>query len=164
MIAMYDRLVKRAAENGFEQYEISNFARDGKYAIHNTSYWQGEEYLGLGPAAHSYNQDSRQWNVRNNHQYMAAIKKGEPLFEKEILCITDKVNDYLLTGLRTIWGVSLTKIKAISPVFPEEFLKKIEEFKNSGHILQKDDILIIPQTMRVLSDYIASELMWVMPD
>lgn len=157
----YHIVVEELAKAGFEQYEISNFARDRKYAVHNTSYWQDEEYLGVGPAAHSYNHSSRQWNINNNHKYMAAIEKGELNFEREILSPANKVNDYLLTGLRTIWGVSLEKIKDISTDFPEDFSRNVEEMIANGHLQQNGDILTIPQEKRILTDRIIEDLIWV---
>jgi oxygen-independent coproporphyrinogen-3 oxidase len=156
----YQIVVDSLGVLGYEQYEISNFARDKKYALHNTSYWMGDEYLGVGPSAHSYNVDSRQWNVANNHKYMEAIENGTFEYEKEDLSITEKVNDYLLTGLRTIWGVSLEKISKISDNFPSDFLENIADLKEQNLLLQDGQTLLIPSHARVLSDRIASELFW----
>ena len=146
---------------GFEQYEISNFARNQHYALHNTSYWMGEEYLGVGPSAHSYNGTSRQWNVANNHHYMQGIEAGTSVFEKEILSFSDKVNDYLLTGLRTQWGVSLSKILHLGPDLPDDFYRSLEKLKAQHLIIQENENLLIPQEARILSDRIAAELFLV---
>lgn len=143
---------------GFEQYEISNFARNGKYAVHNTSYWLGDEYLGVGPSAHSYDGISRQWNVAHNHRYMQGVESRNPEFEKEVLAPSEKVNDYLLTGLRTIWGVSLNKVSRLWPDIPASFRDTIEKLKSQQLLVQKDDIITIPDEARVLSDRIAAEL------
>lgn len=143
---------------GFEQYEISNFARNGKYAVHNTSYWLGDEYLGVGPSAHSYNGASRQWNVSHNHKYMEGVEAGNPEFEKETLSPSEKVNDYLLTGLRTIWGVSLNKISRIEPNLPAGFRDTLEKLKSQQLLIQKEDVITIPEEARILSDRIAAEL------
>lgn len=154
----YNIVTEELGALGFEQYEISNFARKQKYAIHNTSYWLGEEYLGLGPSAHSYNGISRQWNVAHNHRYMQGVESGNPEFEKEILTLSEKVNDYLLTGLRTIWGVSLNRISRIWPDVPADFRDNLEKLKSQQLLVQKDDIITIPAEARILSDRIAAEL------
>lgn len=156
----YEIVIESLGALGYEQYEISNFARDKKYALHNTSYWMGDEYLGVGPSAHSYNVHSRQWNVANNHKYMTAVENGTAEFEKEDLSVTEKVNDYLLTGLRTIWGVSLDKITQISAEIPSDFLENIGALKDQNLLVQQGNILLIPSHARVLSDRIASDLFW----
>lgn len=156
----YEIVIESLGALGYEQYEISNFARDKKYALHNTSYWMGDEYLGVGPSAHSYNVHSRQWNVANNHKYMTAVENGTTEFEKEELSVTEKVNDYLLTGLRTIWGVSLDKITQISTEIPSDFFENIGALKDQNLLVQQGNILLIPSHARVLSDRIASDLFW----
>ncbi len=98
---------------GFEHYEISNYARTGFISKHNSSYWHGVNYLGIGPSAHSFNGTHRQWNVRSNAAYMANIKNGKPYFETETLSITDKINEQILTGLRTKWGVQRQQIERL---------------------------------------------------
>lgn len=105
-------LTEKTAAAGMEQYEISNFAQPGFRSRHNSSYWQGKTYLGLGPSAHSFNRVSRQWNIANNSLYLAGIEKGELPFEQEILTETQQLNEYIMTGLRTIEGISLEKITA----------------------------------------------------
>jgi oxygen-independent coproporphyrinogen-3 oxidase len=97
---------------GYEHYEISNFAKPGCRSRHNSSYWSGEKYLGLGPSAHSYDGESRQWNIANNNIYMESIDKGILPFEKEILTPVQKINEYIMTSLRTIEGLDLDKITA----------------------------------------------------
>ncbi len=106
----YKYLTKFLEGNGFEQYEISNFAKNGKYSKHNSNYWLGKEYIGFGPSAHSYNTQSRQWNVSNIKNYISEIENNK-YFEIEILSTTDKFNEYLITKLRTKWGVDLERIK-----------------------------------------------------
>lgn len=100
-------LIDQMKQQGFEQYEISNFARNGKYAIHNTNYWLGKSYLGLGPSAHSYNKVSRQWNIANNLNYINTLEQGALSFEEEILTPEQIVNEQIMTGLRTMWGFNL---------------------------------------------------------
>ena len=95
---------------GFEHYEISNFARNQHYSKHNTSYWKQEEYLGIGPSAHSFNGVSRQYNIANNTKYVQQIGTGLIPATLEILTKEDQINEYLLTGLRTIWGCKILLI------------------------------------------------------
>ena len=154
----YRIVIEELGQLGFEQYEISNFARNKAYAVHNTSYWSGDEYLGVGPSAHSYDGDSRQWNVANNHRYMQGIESGRPEFERELLTPSEKVNDYLLTGLRTIWGVSLDKVSRIWPDIPATFRDSLEKLKSQQLIVQEGDAITIPAEARILSDRVAAGL------
>lgn len=107
----FQMLVEMSTNAGFEQYEISNFCRDGKYSRHNSNYWKGEPYLGIGPSAHSYNGTSRQWNIANNQQYIQSINQSIIPFTKEELTPDQHYNEYILTSLRTSWGVDLNKLK-----------------------------------------------------
>ena len=107
----FEVLMDQTAIHNYEHYEISNFARHKKYSRHNTSYWQRKKYLGVGPSAHSYDGDTRQWNVYNNSIYMRALKNSEIPFEREELSEKDKLNEYLLTTLRTMWGMNLDFVK-----------------------------------------------------
>lgn len=104
-------LVDTLEANGFIHYELSNFGKEGFFSKNNTAYWQGKKYLGIGPSAHSYDGFSRSWNVANNTKYLKAIAEGKLPQEKETLTKTDRYNEYVMTGLRTIWGVSLDKVE-----------------------------------------------------
>jgi Coproporphyrinogen III oxidase and related Fe-S oxidoreductases len=108
--AQFDLLINTLAVNGYEQYEISNFARNNKYAKHNTNYWLGKAYLGIGPSAHSYNGKSRSYTVKNNTSYINCINQGKNCITEEQLTAKDIFNETFLTGLRTKWGVDLTKV------------------------------------------------------
>ncbi len=154
----YRIVTSELGEAGYEQYEISNFARNQKYAVHNTAYWLGDEYLGVGPSAHSYNGSSRQWNIAHNHRYMQGIESQQPEFEREDLSTADRVNDYLLTGLRTIWGISLNKVSRIAPNLESDFGDTIEKLKLQQLLHQDGDTITIPQEARILSDRISAEL------
>ena len=99
------------AENGYEQYEISNFALKDCYAQHNSSYWLGKKYWGIGPSAHSFDGTSRRWNVANNAQYIKKVNQDEDYFEVEDLNNVDQFNEYLMTSLRTVWGVSFDYVQ-----------------------------------------------------
>jgi oxygen-independent coproporphyrinogen-3 oxidase len=109
--AQLEMLVEKLAEDGYEQYEVSNFSQRGFESRHNSSYWKGATYLGVGPSAHSYNGFSRQYNVNNNHAYIKGIQSGIIPFESETLTRQDHINEYLLTGLRTRWGCDTVLLK-----------------------------------------------------
>lgn len=108
----FELLMETLERNGFEHYEISNFCKPGFRSQHNSNYWRQEKYLGVGPSAHSYNGESRQFNINNNNAYLKSMKTGKIPFESEVLTREDKVNEYLLTCLRTSWGCDLNKIKS----------------------------------------------------
>lgn len=105
--------MEKLPANGFEHYEISNYAKSGYVSKHNSSYWKGVSYLGLGPSAHSYNGVERQWNIKSNAAYIQNVNKGNSFSETELLSTTDRINDHILTGLRTIWGVQKSELDCI---------------------------------------------------
>jgi oxygen-independent coproporphyrinogen-3 oxidase len=109
--SQFEFLMATLEKDGYEQYEVSNFCRDGYYSRHNTLYWKDVPYLGIGPGAHSYNGGSRQFNVPHNPKYIKSIATGEIPFEREILDITSRTNEFILTSLRTKWGCDLTTLK-----------------------------------------------------
>ncbi|MFT6502013.1 MAG: oxygen-independent coproporphyrinogen-3 oxidase [Crocinitomicaceae bacterium] len=150
-------LVSILEENGFDQYEISNFSKAGFESKHNSNYWKGEWYLGVGPSAHSFNGLSRAWNVANNRKYLAAIEKGENHLETEILSSENQFNEYLLTGLRTAYGVDLQKLKKIVPL-NGLFTANCDNFIKEGWMVSTDNVLILTKEGRLKADYIASEL------
>jgi oxygen-independent coproporphyrinogen III oxidase len=110
-VEQFHLLLDEAGNSGFEQYEISNFARNEMYSKHNMAYWTGEKYLGLGPSAHSYNGLSRRWNVAHVESYIAGIEKNKRHFEEELLNEKDRFNEYILTRIRTKWGISLIEME-----------------------------------------------------
>ena len=138
----------------FEQYEISNFAGDENYAIHNSNYWFGKKYLGLGPSAHSYNIISRRWNISNNVGYINYLKNGRLNFEEEILTEAQRVNEKIMTGLRTIWGFSIKDYEL--PII-DEIRKNLERIDVS-HYTQEDGVLKLTQEGRLFADAIAVQL------
>ena len=155
----FEMLVSHLGNEGFEQYEISNFARNQQYAQHNTSYWKQEEYLGVGPSAHSFNYLSRQYNIANNGLYIKALKKNELPAEIEILTKEDRVNEYLLTGLRTKWGCEVEKL---NQVLKADFLKVnqaiLAKQLQEGLIHFHQGVLLITEKGKLFADNIASEL------
>ncbi len=155
----FEVLVETLENGGFTQYELSNFGKPGYFSKNNTAYWQGKSYLGIGPSAHSYNGKQRSWNVNNNTKYIKALELNQLLREVEDLNTTDRYNEYIMTGLRTVWGVSLKKVvkefgKTYEKYLLEQAQKHIEE-----HLLFLDgDILLVTKKGKFLSDGIASDL------
>jgi len=164
----FNHLIEKTSEQGFVHYEISNFGKPNYFSKHNTSYWQGKPYLGIGPSAHSFNKTTRSWNIANNSKYIQAIQNGSLPNTVEILSIKDQYNEYVMTGLRTIWGVSLLKIEN---EFGEEYLQHIktcsEKFIKQGLLVISSDMddnknsfekMVTTQKGKFLVDGIASEL------
>ncbi len=145
-------------DNGFEHYEISNFAKKGFEAVHNTNYWKGAKYLGLGPSAHSFNGSSRQWNISNNAIYVNAINSGAEFFETETLTKLNRYNEYVLTRLRTKWGCDLNYIKTeFGNQFAEHFSETSAAFMPTD--LQKTDSnYSLTKMGKLMADKIAMEL------
>jgi len=107
----FNHLIEKTKVQGFVHYEISNFGKPNYFSKHNTSYWQGKPYIGIGPSAHSFNKTTRSWNIANNSKYIQVIQNNTLPNTVEVLSLKDKYNEYVMTGLRTIWGVSLVKIE-----------------------------------------------------
>lgn len=152
-------LVDKLSENGFIHYELSNFGKENYFSKNNSSYWLGKKYIGIGPSAHSYDGKNRGWNVSNNSLYIKSIQENKLPIEIETLTKTDRYNEYVITGLRTIWGVSLERIE-------QEFGKSYLDYLNQqaakfieDHLLFVDDnILRTSKKGKFLSDGIASDL------
>ena len=144
-------------ENGFEHYEISNFGKKGFESKHNSNYWKGEWYLGIGPSAHSFNGISRSWNIANNKQYIKAIEKGQEFSELEVLTKEDRFNECVLTGLRTSSGLSLERLQSITDV-PSEFHTNCEDFMAKKWMQSREGVLTLTREGRLRADYIASAL------
>lgn len=149
-------------EAGFTGYEISNFGKPGYFSKNNTAYWQRKKYLGIGPSAHSYDGERRGWNVGSNPKYLRAIAQGELPMEVEVLSKSDRYNEYVMTGLRTIWGVSLEMVRAC---FGEVYGKHIEDRVKKyleAHLLYLDgNTLLATRKGKFLVDGIASDLFMV---
>jgi oxygen-independent coproporphyrinogen III oxidase len=158
----FEILVETLEKNGFIHYELSNFGKENYFSKNNSSYWLGKKYIGIGPSAHSYNGENRSWNVSNNALYLKSISENIVPSETEILTQTDRYNEYIMTGLRTIWGVSLTTIEN---EFGEKYLSYLNH--QSKKIL-KDDLLFIENNIlkptkkgKFLCDGIASDLFYL---
>lgn len=157
---MFLEMIDHLEKNGFIHYEISNFGKEGFFSTHNSNYWKGKHYIGLGPSAHSFDGVSRQWNIANNNAYIKRIADNTPdYFEKEILTETERFNEYILTSLRTIWGVDLNYLKAsFNGDFIKLFLKQAEHYMSNGTIVVHKDTYTLTEKGKLLADKIASEL------
>ena len=152
-------LIETLEANGFVQYELSNFGKPGFFSKHNSSYWQGKTYLGIGPSAHSFNGKQRSWNVRNNSIYIKSISDHMLPLEKETLSITDQYNVYVMTGLRTIWGVSLEKIENhFGKSYKDYLLQQSQKLIKEDLLYIDDDKILVTKKGKFLSDGIASDL------
>jgi oxygen-independent coproporphyrinogen-3 oxidase len=145
--------------NGFEQYEISNFCKPGHYSRHNSNYWRGVKYIGLGPSAHSFNGDTRQWNIANNGKYIASVL-GENTVpaEVELLSEINRLNEYIMTSLRTIWGLDTDKLNAIAKGSVTELLKAARPYFEDGSIIQTNNTITLTQQGKLYADNIAAAL------
>lgn len=155
----FSMLQSITANVGYEQYEISNFALPGKRSKHNSSYWSGDHYLGLGPSAHSFNGISRQWNISNNSLYIQSIKKGDIPFEIEVLTPVQQTNEYIMTALRTVEGISAVKLNSIAqqPIFTQ-LVAEAKKYIQSGLMECCQEYLRITPEGKFMADGIAAEL------
>ena len=152
-------LIEQLNQAGFDHYELSNFGKKGFYSKNNSAYWLGKPYLGIGPSAHSFNGEQRAWNVKNNAIYISKINLNQLPLEVETLTVNDKYNEYVMTGLRTIWGVSLDKIeKQFGKSFLEYLLQQANQYINKQMLYIEDNNLKTTKTGKFLSDGIASDL------
>lgn len=155
-------LVETLEANDFIHYELSNFGKENYFSKNNSAYWLGKKYIGIGPSAHSYDGISRSWNVSNNSLYLKSIQEDKLPSEIEILSISDLYNEYIMTGLRTIWGVSLDRIES---EFGNEYLnylhKQAQKFINDGLLSTDNNILKPTSKGKFLTDGIASDLFYL---
>jgi oxygen-independent coproporphyrinogen-3 oxidase len=158
----FEIMLEAMQKNNFVQYEISNFCKDNFFSRHNSNYWLKENYLGLGPSAHSYNGKSRQWNISNNVLYIQSLEKGKLNFEEEVLTPAQNYNEYILTSLRTMWG---TDLKHIETQFGTDYLlhclKEADKYINSGDVRNEENKLFLTDKGKLFADKIASNLFQV---
>jgi oxygen-independent coproporphyrinogen-3 oxidase len=151
--------MNRMEAAGYEHYEISNFARQGYRSRHNSSYWSGEKYFGFGPAAHAFNGRSRSWNISNNSAYIQSLQKGIIPFEEEILTVTQQLNEYIMTSLRTMEGLNLDHI---SSTFGIDKTKRIMatagKYESSGKLITVSRNLVLTKEGKLFADGIAADL------
>jgi oxygen-independent coproporphyrinogen-3 oxidase len=155
-------LVQKLEENGFIHYELSNFGKPDYFSKNNSAYWLGKKYIGIGPSAHSYNGISRSWNIYNNAMYLNAIAENKLPSETEILSKTDQYNEYIMTGLRTIWGVSLERIEAeFGKTYLDYLNKQASKFINDNLLFVENNTLKTTKKGKFLTDGIASDLFFL---
>lgn len=154
----FEYLMATAETGGYDHYEISNFAQPHRYALHNSNYWRGDPYLGIGPSAHSFDGISRQWNIANNAQYMRALTDGTVPFEREVLTPQQRYNEYIMTALRTIWGCDLAQIATFGPSFADYFLRMVQPFLDNGTVEQWRGNYRLARSGKLLADRIAVDL------
>lgn len=161
-VEMFSTLIRRLQENGFIHYEISNFGKEGYFSRHNSSYWLGTKYLGTGPSAHSYNKENRCWNISSISKYIQGIEDNDPQIEIEDLDIRTRYNDFILTGMRTMWGISKSELKSL---FGEKYAaycdQNIARHLKSGDVYTDEDRYKISRQGIFVSDSIMSDLMYI---
>lgn len=152
-------LINTLKAAGYEQYEISNFAKNGHYARHNTNYWKGKHYLGIGPSAHSFNGTSRSWNISNNAKYISSIHSNQLPLEVEQLSTLDQINECIMTSLRTMWGLDLTELEnRFGQSVKNSVLEDAALFIAEKNLVLDDNKLCLTDTGKLMADHIMSEL------
>jgi len=160
--AQFIYLIDQLGRAGFDHYEISNFSLPGLHAIHNTNYWRGVPYLGIGPSAHGFNSNIRYLNIANNAKYLQQLALNQLAETVEELNIYDRFNEYVMTSLRTMWGTDLHKIaNDFGKEFISDTMKNIKPFIQRGWLNNENDKLILTQEGKLFADYIASELFMI---
>lgn len=155
----FEVLMEETAKRGYIHYEISNFAKEGYYSKHNSIYWLGGHYLGLGPSAHSFNGKSRQWNVASISSYVTAEKVDKIISEREILTKTQRFNEYIMTSLRTNYGVDIEHMENVfGKIYKNYFLQNINTFIISKKVLQHGNRFILTNAGKLFADGIAADL------
>jgi len=155
----YNILIKKLSEAGYDHYEISNFSKAGYASKHNSAYWNGTPYLGVGPSAHSFNGDLRQWNVAKIADYCQAIEQSKIPATSEVLSETDKYNEFVMLQLRQKSGVVLSELnRRFGQAMSDYFTNKIATYVSSGNVINDGDRFYLPETSFLISDYIISDL------
>ncbi len=158
----FEILTRTLIDAGYIHYEFSNFGKPGYFSRNNTAYWMGKPYLGIGPSAHSFNGNKRNWNVSNNTLYIKSLEKGEIPSQEEELNITDRYNEYVMTRLRTMWGISLTEVKELFGKQYYNYLLEQAQPLLSGQLLKLEkDHFHVTKKGKFLSDGIAADLFLV---
>lgn len=155
-------LVDTLEANGFVHYELSNFGKEGYFSKNNTAYWLGKKYIGIGPSAHSYDGIHRSWNIANNALYLKGIEENRLPAETEKLTPADRYNEYVMTGLRTIWGVSIQRVHdELGKLFSDYLLKESAKFIQQGLLVNDSGIIKTTREGKFLADGLASDLFYV---
>lgn len=158
----FNILMQFMEENRYLHYEISNFCLPGHFAKHNLSYWKGIDYLGFGPSAHSFNGNSRQWNVSSVTDYLKSLKEGTVPFEREDLSLTDRYNEYVMTGLRTMWGCNTNEIQSkFGKEYEDYFLVQSKQWIDHSLVVRQGVVYTLSRKGKLLADGIASDLFYI---
>ena len=158
--AQFNTLIEKAENAGFIQYEISNFGKPGYFSAHNSNYWKQVSYLGLGPSAHSFNGYSRQWNLRDLKGYIKSVNTGKTFFESEELDIKKRFNEYIMTSLRTMWGIDLEYVEENFEKEGYDYVVNLAgKFKDYGLMKLEKNSLVLTNQGKLISDNIISEFM-----
>ncbi len=161
-LQQFELLIRILEEVGFEHYEISNFCKPGFYSQHNSAYWKNKKYLGIGPSAHSFDLYSRRWNISSISKYLEGVEEGIPFWEAEILSEQDRYNDYIITGLRTMWGISEAYIQAgFQQKYFVHFQKIKQKYLQSGHLICTPSTVVLSPDGLFISDKIMADFMIV---
>ena len=161
-VSLFSTLIDELTQAGYQHYEISNFCLSDLHSRHNSSYWTGKKYLGCGPSAHSFNGTSRQWNVASLNKYIEAIEQGKPDYEIEELDLYTRYNDFVLTSIRTCWGMSLTDLRStFGDTIYHYCLRMAKPHIREGVLEICEDVLKLTRKGIFVSDGIMSDLMWV---
>jgi putative oxygen-independent coproporphyrinogen III oxidase len=159
-VVLFNILIEKAESAGFTHYEISSFGKPGYFSMHNSNYWKQVNYIGLGPSAHSFNGYSRQWNKRDIKAYIKSVNSGKPFFEFEELDIKDRFNEYVMTSLRTMWGLDLDYIEKTFDKEGYDYVVNLAgKFKDYGLLRQEKNNLVLTNQGKIISDNIISEFM-----
>jgi len=157
--AQFSQMIELLEQSGYQQYEISNFAKPGHYSRHNTNYWKNVPYLGIGPSAHSFNGHTRQWNISNNSKYIESLHKASLPAQIEELSLNDRYNEYIMTSLRTMWGTSLVKIEQdFGHDYHGSMIKNLQKFLKKELIIIENETVKLSASGKLFADKIASEL------
>ena len=158
--SLFNILIEKAETAGFIHYEISNFGKPGYFSCHNSNYWKQVNYIGLGPSAHSFNGFSRQWNISNLKGYIKAVNSGEPYSEREELDAKARFNEYIMTSLRTMWGIDLEYIEKTFEKEGYDYVVNLSaKFRDYGLMKQDKKNLVLTNQGKMISDNIISEFM-----
>ena len=158
----YYELLDTTEAAGYINYEFSNFGKPGFESRNNTAYWEGKPYLGIGPSAHSFDRDTRSWNIRNNSKYIRAIEDDDLPLEREVLSVRDKYNEYVMTGLRTQKGISVEKVRSdFGSHFANHLSESAEALIKEGFLILENEVITTSRKGKFLSDGIASDLFLV---
>ena len=159
VIDQYKLLLNKSLENGFINYEISNFGIEGKFSQHNLGYWNNQHYLGVGPSAHSFNGKTRRWNIASNIKYINKINNGENYFNFEVLSLYQQYNEYIFTSFRTIWGVdSNTILDRFNKDILIHYLREIKKWQDKLYVIESNGVFTLTREGKMFSDLISSDL------